>query len=56
MAGIGDIAGRLARGAQGRSEADIQADVRALLLATPLGLGEEDLEVRLEAYPDKGKK
>ena len=47
------IATRLAAGAKGRTEAEIQADVRALLLEAPLFLEADDLEespqVSLEA-------
>jgi hypothetical protein len=52
-----DIASRLSAGAKGRTEADIQADVRALLLlAGSLELIEEDVEVFLEAPAGGGRR
>lgn len=56
MDGVNEIAARLGKGAEGRSEADIQADVRAMLLATPLGLDEDDLEILLEASAGEGRR
>lgn len=50
------IAERLARGGQGRTEADIQADVRAFLLAAPLQLAPGQVEVALEAPVGGGRR
>ena len=44
MKALRRIATRLAAGAKGRTEAEIQADVRALLLEAPLFLEADDLE------------
>lgn len=49
MRALRRIATRLAAGAKGRTEAEIQADVRAFLLEAPLCLQTDDLEVSLEA-------
>lgn len=57
MAGLETIAARLAAGAKGRSEADIQSDVRSLLLtAASLDLVDADLEVFLEAPVAGGRR
>lgn len=57
MIDLNDIAARLSAGAKGRTEADVQSDVRALLLlAGSLGLVEEDLEVFLEAPAGGGRR
>ncbi|HUB99734.1 MAG TPA: N-6 DNA methylase, partial [Solirubrobacterales bacterium] len=57
MVALNDIAARLSTGAKGRTEADIQADVRALLLlAGSLELIEGDLEVFLEAPAGGGRR
>lgn len=51
------ITERLSGGAKGRTEADIQSDVRLLLLlAESLGLVEENLEVFLEAPAGGGRR
>lgn len=45
-----DISKRLAAGSQGRTEADVQSDVRKFLLDAPLDLDGDDLtDVLLEA-------
>ena len=49
MARWQDIAARLARGPTGRSEADIQADVRQLLIEAQFLLDSEESNVSLEA-------
>lgn len=49
MGALEQIATRLAAGSKGRTEAEIQADVRALLLEAPLCLEIEDVEIALEA-------
>ena len=57
MAGLENIAARLAAGDKGRSEADIQSDVRSLLLtAASLDLVDADLEVFLEAPVAGGRR
>jgi hypothetical protein len=57
MGELRDIAARLSAGAKGRTEADIQSDLRTLLLlAGSLGLVEEDLEVFLEAPAGGGRR
>lgn len=57
MVELRDIAARLSAGAKGRTEADIQSDLRTLLLlAGSLGLVEEDLEVFLEAPAGGGRR
>ena len=54
---IQDICARLAAGGQGRTEADIQSDVRKFLLDAPLDLGGDDLtEVLLEAQAGGGRR
>jgi hypothetical protein len=54
---LDDITSRLSAGAKGRTEADIQSDVRALLLlARSLELIEEDIEVFLEAPAGGGRR
>jgi SAM-dependent methyltransferase len=56
-AAVKAIAGRLAAGSQGRTEADIQADVRMFLLEAPLDLGGEDLtDVMLETQAGGGRR
>jgi SAM-dependent methyltransferase len=55
VAALEDIAARLATGGKGRTEAEIQADVRSLLLEAPLYLEDEDLEVFLEAQAQGGR-
>lgn len=56
MAALGKLTARLAAGAGGRTEADLQADVRSLLLAAPLHLDDQDLEVFLEAPAGGGRR
>jgi N-6 DNA Methylase len=56
MAALTDITARLAKGTAGRTEADIQADVRALLLEAPLHLADDDLDVSLEAQAGGGRR
>lgn len=57
MATVENIAARLAGGAKGRTEAEVQADVRTLLLEAPMCLEQEDLqEVLLEAPAGGGKR
>lgn len=57
MMELRDVAARLSAGAKGRTEADLQSDVRTmLLLAGSLGLVEEDLEVFLEAPAGGGRR
>jgi hypothetical protein len=57
MAPLRDIAGRLAAGSRGRTEADIQADVRGFLLDAPLELEGSDLaDVSLEAPAGGGRR
>lgn len=52
-----DIARRLAAGSAGRSEADIQSDVRQFLLAAPLELGQDDvIDVSLETHAGNGRR
>lgn len=48
MRALRRIATLLARGAKGRTEAEIQADVRAFLIEAPLSLEADDLEGPLE--------
>jgi SAM-dependent methyltransferase len=55
VAALQDIAARLAEGGKGRTEAEIQADVRSLMLGAPLYLEDEDLEVFLEAQAQGGR-
>lgn len=56
MMELGKAAARLCAGAKGRTEADVQADIRSLLLsAGSLGLVDEDLEVFLEAPAGGGE-
>lgn len=43
------------RGTMGRTEADIQSDVKLLLLAGGLDLADDDLDVRLEARSGRGR-
>ena len=50
------IAGRLAAGAPGRTEADIQSDVRKFLLDAPLELQDAELDVSLEAQAGGGRR
>ena len=51
------IAGRLSAGSTGRTEADVQSDVRKFLLDAPLALGGGDLEeILLEAQAGGGKR
>ncbi len=56
MAALDDIASRLARGPKGRTEAEVQADIREFLLTAPLDLDDQDLEVTLEAQAGSGKR
>lgn len=56
MPALADITARLARGAIGRTEADIQADVRALLLEAPLYLADDDIAIFLEAQAGGGQR
>jgi len=50
-------AGRLAAGALGRTEADVQSDVRKFLLDAPLDLGGQDvLDVALETQAGGGRR
>lgn len=57
MVALRNIVARLSAGAKGRTEADIQSDVRALLLlAGSLELVDEDLEVFLEAPAGGGQR
>jgi len=52
-----ETAGRLAAGAIGRTEADIQSDVRKFLLDAPLELdGDQVLDVALEAQVGAGRR
>lgn len=52
-----DICARLAAGSQGRTEADIQSDIRKFLLDAPLDLAGDDLtEVLLEAQAGGGRR
>jgi len=54
---IQDICRRLAAGNQGRTEADVQSDVRKFLLDAPLELDGDDLtEVLLEAQAGGGRR
>jgi hypothetical protein len=53
---LGELTARLAAGARGRTEADLQADIRMLLLAAPLHLDDDDLEVFLEAPVGGGRR
>jgi SAM-dependent methyltransferase len=54
---IQDICRRLAAGSQGRTEADVQSDVRKFLLDAPLDLDGGDLtEVLLEAQAGGGRR
>jgi hypothetical protein len=56
-AALQKIAARLAAGAVGRTEADVQSDVRAFLLNAPLDLGGSDLvDVALEAQAGSGRR
>ena len=56
-ASLQETAGRLAAGSAGRTEADIQSDVRKFLLDAPLDLGGADLEeVSLEAQAGGGRR
>lgn len=56
MESIQKIAARLAAGSVGRTEADIQSDVREFLLSAPLDLAGDDLEVFLEAQAGAGRR
>lgn len=50
-------AGRLAAGSQGRTEADVQSDVRKFLLDAPLELvGDQLIDVALEAQAGGGRR
>lgn len=52
-----EVAARLASGSVGRTEADIQSDVRMFMLAAPLDLGGADLQdVALEAQAGGGRR
>ncbi|MEV3854923.1 N-6 DNA methylase [Streptomyces sp. NPDC050095] len=50
------IVGRLAERKPGRAEAEVQADVRQLLLDGDLNLGDGDLDVQLEAQVGDGRR
>jgi hypothetical protein len=51
-----ETATRLAAGAIGRTEADIQSDVRKFLLDAPLELGDDNVvDVALEAQAGSGR-
>jgi hypothetical protein len=57
METLSDIAGRLAAGSKGRTEADIQSDVRKFLLDAPLDLDQGEMpEVALEAQAGGGRR
>ena len=57
MISLTAIASRLAAGPLGRSEADIQADIRGFLLAAPLGLATDHLiDVSLEVGAGGGRR
>jgi hypothetical protein len=57
LGGLRDIVARLVEGTQGRTEADIQADVRAFLLDAPLELEPDQVvEVALEAHVGGGRR
>jgi hypothetical protein len=52
-----EIAARLAAGSQGRTEADVQSDVRKFLLDAPLELGDQELvDVALETQAGGGRR
>jgi N-6 DNA Methylase len=54
---LAQIVGRLGAGSVGRTEADIQSDVRKFLLDAPLDLGGDDLvDVALEVQAGGGKR
>lgn len=54
---LADIATRLASGSPGRTEADIQSDVRKFLLDARLDIGDADLlDVALEAQAGRGRR
>lgn len=54
---LGQTAARLAAGSQGRTEADVQSDVRKFLLDAPLELGDQELvDVALEAQAGGGRR
>src|SRR3954471_13950618 len=56
-ASLQETAARLAAGALGRTEADVQSDVRKFLLDAPLDLGGADLaDVALEAQAGGGRR
>jgi hypothetical protein len=54
--GLKGIVARLANGSTGRTEADIQADVRSFLLEASFELAESDLEVFLESPAGGGRR
>jgi hypothetical protein len=57
MESLGDTTVRLARGSQGRTEADIQSDVRKFLLDAPLDIDQGELiDVALEAQAGAGRR
>jgi hypothetical protein len=56
MRSLRSIAARLAAGSRGRTEADIQSDVRQFLLEAPLDLADDEvIDVRLEAHAGAGR-
>jgi hypothetical protein len=57
LAGLRDTVARLAAGSQGRTEADIQSDVRKFLLDAPLELEQHEIvDVALEAQAGGGRR
>lgn len=57
MAALRDTVARLAAGSHGRTEADVQSDVRSFLLAAPLELvGDQIVDVSLEAQAGGGRR
>ena len=55
MGGLRDTVARLARGSHGRTEADVQSDVRKFLLDAPFELERDEVvDVALEAQVDGG--
>jgi N-6 DNA methylase len=53
---LANIAERLSSGSKGRTEADLQADVRSFLLAAPLDLAVGQIDVSLEAPAGAGRR
>lgn len=57
MGSLRDTAARLARGSHGRTEADVQSDVREFLLEAPFELSDSDVvDVKLEAHTEGGRR